>query len=264
MVEWGLGPVAMDWIVETPAEKKIRLKALGRKPELHDFHGERWRPTFETAESLAWSTVADLLTRLAPTLEHLCNYQWIPGSVLFAIHFPVLVEVTCFLVNDGHDATVNTSAVDLSVKMPALERLHYVNKIHDRSSRWLSAKTLPASLSLVRFSYIQVPRYLVFFLAGGENSPWAGQNKLQIIVSRSVESYIDYDVDLVRACWVPLSEWYDERPALYAIIPKVHMIEEPESYDKQRLYQEWLSRVQGQEGIWNDKGIPLSLMIEGG
>jgi hypothetical protein len=148
--------------------------------------------------------------------------------------------------------------------MPVLERLHYINGIHGRSSRLLSAKTLPASLSLVRFSYSQAPRYLLFFLADGENSPWTRQNKLQIIVSRSVESYVDYDVDPVQDCLVPLSEWYDERPALYAIILKVRMVEEAESYDKQRIYREWLARVQGQGGIWNDKGMPLSLMIEGG
>jgi hypothetical protein len=103
-VDWGVGPAAVEWMVETPEEKKIRLKALRPKPELHDYHGERWRPwtpKIETAVTLAWSTVADLLTRLAPTLKHLCNYQWILGSALFTIHFPVLVEVTCFLMKDG-------------------------------------------------------------------------------------------------------------------------------------------------------------------
>jgi hypothetical protein len=78
----------------------------------------------------------------------------------------------------------------------------------------------------------------LFFLADEENSPWAGQNKFDIIVSRSADSYIDYEVDLVRECWVPPSESYVRRPALYAIIPKVRMIEETESYNKQRLYQE--------------------------
>jgi hypothetical protein len=125
IMDRGVGLAVLEWIFETSAEKKARLKALGHKPELHDYYGERWkpwRPKIETGVILAWSTIADLLTRLAPTLEHLCSYQWMSGSALFTIHFPVLVEVTCFLRKGGDDFTVITSAADLSVNMPTLER----------------------------------------------------------------------------------------------------------------------------------------------
>jgi hypothetical protein len=258
-------PPAAEWVVETPQEKKTRLKAPGPKSELRKFYGERWWDMIKTAMTLAWSTIADLLTRLAPTLEHLCNHQWISGPALFTIHFPVLVELTCFFRdNRGNYPVQDTPTPDLRVKMPTLKRLHYVAKSYGSTGLWLHTETLPPSLFLVRFSSFDTSGRLLHFLAFYSTSVWAGENKTDIIVSRHVDSSVLNDLEEVQGSIDFQSSWYDGRTDLNAIIAKVCMIKDPKLYDKRRLYQEWLLRVQGQEEIWEDKGVPLSLMIERG
>jgi hypothetical protein len=310
------GPVTPpwdEWMIETPAERPRQLNAPRPEVEVErcDFSGESWRP-MKTAVSLAEATIANLLTRVSPTLEHLCYHQILSSSALFTVHFPVLVELTCHLEEHGcgeyvkrkitaAERGVNLPARDTSVNMPALERLHAIDKLdggYNDICRLMSTLNLPASLSLVYFSNVTNPGSILAFLFNEKNSPWVRQNRFNILVSRHAppSSRSTRPAQLHRAgsedsmtisapsgsviapihehtisfpnpeSWLPPRSWYNtcSGPDLHAIISKIRIMEDPEEYGRRRLYQEWISRVQGQEGCWKDEGIPLSLMMERG
>jgi hypothetical protein len=56
-----------------------------------------------------------------------------------------------------------------------------------------------------------------------------------------------------------LSAWRDASPAHQDDTTRVYMVEDYNLFGLDRLYQEWLERLQGERGCWQE-GTPLSLI----
>jgi hypothetical protein len=285
--------------------------------------GNSTRPRSGVPMASAHPTIAGLLARLAPTLEHLCYDQTLSSSALFAVDFPVLVEMTCRLGQKGigrqgkfrrprrlgRPGRPIGAGNDLSAQMPILERLHVVmgmgTDAQDSDAYQLVyVDALPQSLSFVRFSDTDDPSHLFSALQSADEAdygPWMSlsHEDLTILVSRtSPVSSINLNTSseaedlhvntthlphllasehaqepssvipsattahLHRDIWLPPSSGNNDQPALWKdIMHKVSVMEDPEAYDLNRLYKDWLLRVQGEDGCWKAEGTLLSSLV---
>jgi hypothetical protein len=217
----------------------------------------------EAAQLNAESAVDELLVRLAPALAHLCIDQRLIASAFYPPALPALVELTIRLRGSYHMPGLGPSTIDDS-KLPALERLHLLAENWLDLSYWPSGPPpLPSSLKLVRFSTVADPLRLLSMMT---RSLWASKDSLGILLSRRPNLPLHPPhLESPFTSWSirpsnELDEWRKAASANHSILDKVFVVEDAacDVYDVDRLYEEWLARVQGEEGCWK-QGTPLSL-----
>jgi hypothetical protein len=215
------------------------------------------------AQLNAVSAVNELLVRLAPALAHLCMHQRLMASVFHPPALPALVELTIRLRGTYFMPGLGPSIIDDS-KFSALERLHLLAENWHDFSYWPSGpQPLPSSLKLVRFSTVPDPLRLLSMMT---RSLWASKDSLSILLSRRPDLPLHPPhLDSPFTSWSiypsnELDEWRKAASANHSILDKVFVVEDAacDVYDVDRLYEEWLARVQGEEGCWK-QGTPLSL-----
>jgi hypothetical protein len=217
--------------------------------------------------------VNKLLSSISSTLEHLCLDQTLSSTLHYVpVALPMLKELTCiFRFLSKYKFSGRTS---FNEKLPVLERLHVITlHLNQDIVRLALARDLPPSLTFVRFSDVVFPVILLVMLARPESNPWTSQTRtqeaLRITMSRVPEPVFESDADLER--YIPsmtpehhrvhrLMRWQEPSDADQDVMNRVYVVEESASYDLNRLYREWLARLDGGEGCW-EKGLPLSMYI---
>jgi hypothetical protein len=213
----------------------------------------------EATKTSAVYPIKEMLILLAPTFVHLCIDQRVITSVFHPPALPALIELTCRLRNFHYMPGLGPSIIS-DTELPALERVHFVVEHWVNSLfLYLGPQALPPSIKLVRFFTVSDPLQLFSMLTC---SPWAVREPLNIIVTRKPER--PRTTPSFMASWTPrfeLHEWREAASANKSILEKVSVVEDPRFYDYnlEHLYEEWLARVQGEKGCWNDLGTPLSL-----
>jgi hypothetical protein len=209
------------------------------------------------------ATITALLTRLAPSLQHLCyNGSAMSSMVLFQVPFPALEELTCGVFHcwtskfcdyeDVGSSTVHTlRRISILLHMPMLKDLHIVYNATD--GRTDIPEELLLSLARVRFSDAPSPALLVDKLTEHKKGPWLTHNSLRtILVSHKRDgSYLPDAED------PPVSARLFEY-ACKDLSQRIHVVEGLGDYNLHHLRVEWLARVQGGEGCW-EEGTPLAL-----
>jgi hypothetical protein len=159
-------------------------------------------------------------------------------------------------------------------KLPVLERLHVITlHLNQDIVRLALARDLPLSLTFVRFSDVVLPVILLVMLARPESNPWISktrtQEALRVTMSRVPEPVFESDADLERCISFMtlehhrvnrLKQWKEPPDADQDMMSRVSVVEKSATYNLDRLYLEWLARIDGSEGCW-EKGLPLSMYI---
>jgi hypothetical protein len=208
----------------------------------------------------AQAVIHDLLTYLAPTLEHLCLVQKIASTSIFvAIPLPLLVELTCHC---RFGAAIETSTHPaLREQLLVLKRLHYVRANACEDYAWLNIlQYLSPTTSLVRISEVYNPSDLLSWFARPGANPWAQGATFDMIVScepysRGYSNRISGDFSQWRTAKEIVADDF--------MFSKISVVER-ENYryyrnEEDNLYRDWLARVQGGQGCWKE-GTPLSLI----
>jgi hypothetical protein len=242
---------------------KLMRKAIGNSTRT-----QRLKEISKTSRA----TIQALLIRLAPALEHLCFHQWMSSDLhgVF-ITLPALLELTCHFRRPWfHDIVLDLYG-PLREQFPVLERLHFLsNRMGLVHSRWRSLTDLPASLSHIRFSNVVDPNNLLSIITHYDANPWAVQDALVITMSTYIEPLPlcggEFFTDIppvsgeVRhQLWTSsVPSWRETASVNEDVYKKIHVLEQDSTYDVNRLYQDWLERVNQREGCWQE-GTPLVL-----
>jgi hypothetical protein len=244
--------------------KRIEKSIIGNR-------GDVWVPTMRkrdrqrvvtneserAAFSNAKAAITELLSRVALSLQHLCYDQALPSRALCLVPLPALKELTCRIQHSwtqGYydDAVGPYKQLSFLWQLPLLKHLHVVLKDMD----WTTSipQELPPSLERVCFSDLTYPGWLVYVLTEHKKETRLTHDSLRtILVSHKRDgSYLPDAEDTPVSA--RLFEYARKDPS-----QRIHMVEELEDYDLHRLRVEWLARVQGGEGCW-EEGTPLALM----
>jgi hypothetical protein len=222
---------------------------------------EQWRVA-NAAISSAELAITNLLTRLAPSLQHLCYDQALASLALFRVMLPALEELTCrvdhrwtceFYETEPSSSTqmvLTPRRVPFLLQLPALKNLHVVLKGMNWGNDF--PQELPPALQRVRFSDAVNPARLVTMLTENANGPWLTQDSLRTILV-SHKRHDSYALDQ------PVSAQLVEHDH-QGVLHKIHVVEDLEDYDVHRLYEEWLERAQGGQGCWKET-THMSLLL---
>jgi hypothetical protein len=206
----------------------------------------------------AETTLHELLSRLAPRLEHLAFHQQLTGIAavhLVPVHLPVLEELMCRFGGPPGSAVYRsdrppTVPVAQSATAPLLRRLNIITGSDSwsfESSRLLVLQQLPPLLSHLRLSNIcDAPRLLstLSTMAGGPSWP-RGMERILLAPRLAADLHEALQV-LPNARWRAAATYEGDVSTL------VYMAEHLANSGSATLqmYNDWLNRVRGGDGCW--------------
>jgi hypothetical protein len=264
----GKPPAWTDW--QDYYEVQPRTTAPTTTSVTHRITTER---TWRMASEAATAAVQRLLIRLSPTLQHLCYSKRMAGGhgPVYAL-LPSLVELTChFAVPAPHHA-YSLGDVHHPQDLPALRRLHMVLGKVESHHVHFHGFVLPPLLTHFRHSEVEDPKRLLWYLHYNpvmSPSTWPLSLEAILIAPRApaLPSRRAKDPPSSVSRWVNPVVSSSESPAAVkkwdlcawraaanreGSFGRIRVVREDQPYDMQRLFDEWLDRVQGGVGCWVD------------
>jgi hypothetical protein len=245
----GRPPAWTDWQDHLPAQPGMR-GVINRVMKGRSTSTREWG----RASAEARSAVERLLARFAPTLQHLCYSKRMSGDSGFtSTLLPALVELTCHCALPMPFLLYSLCGPHRPQDLPALRRLHNVLGKVDQQHARIGRFELPPLLTHFRHSEVENPKYVLWGLSRSAGLPiTAWPRALATILIAPKTSAMarcrgTYQTHWTR--WDP-SAWYEAATAGVDISRCVGLVREDRSYNMQRLFEEWLDRVQGGDGCW--------------
>jgi hypothetical protein len=275
-----------DWQAEAASTARAKIKRA--LPKLRSGSTASFKAWYE-ASALAHAAIRALFALLADGLTHMCLHIWMasPWVLVPDVVFPALLELTCSYRSRYQEyIDPYVPEIDHTQMLPVLRRLHLVaDKWHGDSHIWPMV-CFPPALAHFRISETLDPRYFLNSMSSkAATSPgWMPPGLQAILVAPhaphtsppsmprcSKDRYIPYPLCRFSTLYLPAGQQEDRElfpwdyPAWRSaashkvdLTDKVSLLRERGTWDEQRLFEDWVERMQGGPACWVD-GISLLL-----